>query len=152
MLVGVPKEIKDHEHRVGLIPATARGLVTRGHHVIVETGAGVGAGLSDDEYSAAGAEIVPNATIVFERAEMIVKVKEPLAPERKRLRRGQILFTYRILPPIGSRRLTSSPRASPPSLMQAIETLCRRADLVIGAVLVPGGNAPKLISAVTFKR
>jgi alanine dehydrogenase len=94
---------------------------------------------------------VPNATIAFERAEMIVKVKEPLAPERKRFRRGQILFTYRILPPIGSRRLTSSPRASPPSLMQAIETLCRRADLVIGAVLVPGGKAPKLISAVTVK-
>ena len=94
MLVGVPKEIKDHEYRVGLIPATARELVTGGHRVIVETGAGVGAGLSDDEYSAAGAEIMPNAALVFERAEMIVKVKEPLAPERKRLRRGQILFTY----------------------------------------------------------
>ncbi len=256
MLVGVPKEIKDHEYRVGLIPATARELVTGGHHVIVETGAGVGAGLSDDEYSAAGAEIVPNAAIVFERAEMIVKVKEPLAPERKRLKRGQILFTYlhlaadreqtldlvasgvtaiayetvtsaqgalplltpmsevagRMAPQAGahalqkenggrgvllggvpgvppadvlvlgsgvvgtnaalialgmgadvimaSHHLDSLRRASAQlgprlrtvfSAPQAIETLCRRADLVIGAVLVPGGKAPKLISAATVK-
>ena len=94
MLVGVPKEIKDNEFRVGIIPATIEELVRRGHQVVVETGAGRGAGLEDGAYAAAGATIAPSAADVFDRAELIVKVKEPLAAERNRLKRGQVLFTY----------------------------------------------------------
>jgi alanine dehydrogenase len=94
MLVGVPKEIKDSEYRVGLVPSTVRELVADGHQVIVETNAGLGAGLTDADYQTVGAEIVPDAHQIFARAEMVVKVKEPLAPERKQLRNGQILFTY----------------------------------------------------------
>ena len=94
MLIGVPKEIKADEYRVGLIPATAKELVARGHDVMVETLAGDGAGISDEEYAAAGAQIVASADEIFQRAELIVKVKEPLAAERSKLRRGQIIFTY----------------------------------------------------------
>ncbi|HXF86986.1 MAG TPA: alanine dehydrogenase [Xanthobacteraceae bacterium] len=94
MKVGIPKEIKDNEYRVGLVPATVRELVARGHRVIVETGAGTVAGISDHEYRDAGAEIAPGAEQVFEQAELIVKVKEPLADERSRLRPHQVLFTY----------------------------------------------------------
>src|SRR6266852_2121634 len=94
MLIGVPKEIKDNEYRVGLVPSTVRELTTRGHRVLVQAGAGIGAGLADQAYEAAGGEIVADADQVLDRAEMIVKVKEPLAAERKKLRRGQILFTY----------------------------------------------------------
>lgn len=256
MLLGVPKEIKDHEYRVGLIPATVRELVKKGHRVIVETAAGVGAGIADGDYAQAGAEIVANADSVFDRAELIVKVKEPLATERKRLRRGQVLFTYlhlaadpqqaedliasgvaaiayetvtgegrtlplltpmsevagRMAPQVGAhclekenggrgvllggvpgvppadvlilgsgvvgtnaalialgmganvimagRHLDTLRRVSAQlgsrlrtifSVPQVLETLCRRADLVIGAVLVPGAKAPKLISAETVK-
>jgi alanine dehydrogenase len=94
MLVGVPKEIKDSEYRVGLIPSTVRELTRNGHHVIVERNAGVGAGLTDADYRAVGAEIVPDADQVYARGELIMKVKEPLAAERKKLRQGQVLFTY----------------------------------------------------------
>ncbi|MEA2989329.1 MAG: alanine dehydrogenase, partial [Alphaproteobacteria bacterium] len=94
MLIGVPREIKDHEYRVGLVPSTVRELTAKGHQVLVETNAGIGAGLTDADYQAAGAEIGPDADVIFARAEMIVKVKEPLQPERKKLRRGQIIFTY----------------------------------------------------------
>jgi len=94
MIVGVPKETKDNEFRVSVIPSTVEELVNRGHQVLVETGAGVGAGLADAAYEDVGAEIVASASEVFDRAAMIVKVKEPLAAERKRLRRGQVLFTY----------------------------------------------------------
>src|SRR5579862_3011517 len=94
MLVGVPKEIKDSEFRVGLVPSTARELTAKGHQVIVERNAGIGAGLADSDYQAAGAEIVAHAGQVFSRAELIVKVKEPLAVERKLLRPAQVLFTY----------------------------------------------------------
>jgi alanine dehydrogenase len=99
MRVGVPKEIKDHEDRVGLVPSSVAELVHHGHEVLVERGAGVGAGLGDDQYTTAGARIVDNAEEVFAQSEMIVKVKEPLAVERKRLRRGQVLFTYLHLAP-----------------------------------------------------
>src|SRR5262249_32505438 len=99
MLVGVPKEIKDHEYRVGLVPSTVRELTAKGHQVLVETNAGVGAGLPDADYVAAGAEITPGADPIFARAEMIVKVKEPLPNERRKLRQGQILFTYLHLAP-----------------------------------------------------
>jgi alanine dehydrogenase len=99
MLIGVPKEIKDNEYRVGLVPSTVRELAEKGHQVVVETGAGLGAGVPDADYSAAGAEIAKDADAVFSRAELIVKVKEPLAVERKKLRRGQVLFTYLHLAP-----------------------------------------------------
>jgi alanine dehydrogenase len=256
MLVGVPKEIKDHEYRVGLVPSTIRELTANGHEVIVERNAGLGAGLSDADYQAAGAAIVAAAGDVFGRAELVVKVKEPLAAERKMLRRDQVLFTYLHLAPdraltedliasgvvaIAYETVTSpqgtlplltpmsevagrmAPQAGahclekanggrgvllggvpgvPPadvlilgggvsgthaaliaigmgadvtvvdrnpealrriasqfgnrvrtifSTRDAIETLCRRADLVIGTVLIPGAEAPKLITRATVK-
>jgi alanine dehydrogenase len=256
MLVGVPKEIKDHEYRVGLIPSTVRELTSRGHRVLVQHDAGVGAGLADSDYEVAGAEIVADADTIYARAEMIVKVKEPLPQERKLLRRGQIVFTYlhlapdrqqtedllaagviaiayetvtgpqgtlpllspmsevagRMAPQVGARclerpaggrgvLLAGVPGVPPADVVilgggvagthaaiistgmgatvhvvdrsmealrrisnqlgarvrtvfstrDAVETLCRRADLVIGTVLVPGAAAPKLISAATVK-
>lgn len=99
MRIGVPKEIKIYEYRVGLVPASVRELVHHGHSVSVETGAGAGIGCGDDVYRAAGAEIAGNADDVFARAEMIVKVKEPQPSELKRLRDGQVLFTYLHLAP-----------------------------------------------------
>jgi alanine dehydrogenase len=99
MRIGVPKEIKVHEYRVGLTPASVRELVARGHEVIVESSAGVGIGASDDLYRRAGARIAQDATVVFGQADMIVKVKEPQAVERVRLRSDQVLFTYLHLAP-----------------------------------------------------
>jgi alanine dehydrogenase len=256
MLVGVPREIKDNEYRVGLIPSTVRELTAKGHQVLVETNAGIGAGLPDGDYQAAGAEIVAGADPIFARAELIVKVKEPLAQERKKLRRGQILFTYlhlapdraqtedliaagvtaiayetvtspqgtlplltpmsevagRMAPHVGARCLEKEnggrgvllggvPGVPPGDIVilgggvagthaaiigvglgatvtvvdrnpealrrisnqlgarvrtvfstrDAVEAVCRRADLIIGTVLVPGAAAPKLISAETVK-
>jgi alanine dehydrogenase len=254
VLVGVPKEIKDNEYRVGLVPSTVRELTAKGHAVLVERNAGLGAGLPDADYAAAGAEIVADA--VFERAELIVKVKEPLPAERKKLRPGQILFTYlhlapdrqqtedlmaagvsaiayetvtspqgtlplltpmsevagRMSPHVGARCLEKEnggrgvllggvPGVPPADVVilgggvagshaafisagmgatvtvidrnpevlrrlanqfgaavrtvfstrDAVEALCRRADLVVGSVLVPGAAAPKLITAATVK-
>jgi alanine dehydrogenase len=94
MLVGVPKEVKVHEYRVGLVPGSVRELVAHGHQVMVETGAGAGIGFADEAYRAAGAEVVPRAEDVFARAELVVKVKEPQPSEWRQLRRGQTLFTY----------------------------------------------------------
>lgn len=94
MLVGVPKEIKTLEYRVGLVPASVTEFVNRGHDVIVETGAGIGINYNDDDYIAAGATIVKTAKEVFDRADMIIKVKEPQANECAMLREDQILFTY----------------------------------------------------------
>jgi len=94
MTIGIPKEIKEQEQRVGLLPSSAQALVARGHSVLVQKNAGVGSGYPDQEYARAGAEIVEQAKDVFARADMIVKVKEPLAAEFPLLRRGQILFTY----------------------------------------------------------
>jgi alanine dehydrogenase len=256
MLVGVPKEIKDNEYRVGLVPSTVRELAYKGHRVLVETGAGSGAGLPDNDYKAAGAEIVADADAVYGRAELVVKVKEPLAVERKKLRRGQVLFAYlhlapdraqteellqagvtaiayetvtdahgtlplltpmsevagRMAPHVGAHCLEKENGgrgvllAGVPGVASAnvvilgggvaganaaliasgmgaevtvldrnpealrrlaaqfgnrvrtlfstrdvVETVCRRADLVIATVLVPGATAPKLISAHTVK-
>jgi alanine dehydrogenase len=256
MLVGVPKEIKDNEYRVGLVPSTVRELTDKGHSVIVEAGAGSGAGLPDADYKAAGADIVADADAVYSRAELIVKVKEPLAVERTKLRRGQVLFAYlhlapdraqtedlmkagvtaiayetvtspqgalplltpmsevagRMAPHVGARCLEKEnggrgvllagvPGVSPANVVilgggvagsnaaliasgmgadvavldrnpdalrriaaqfgnqvrtlfstrDVVELLCRRADLVIATVLVPGATAPKLISAQTVK-
>ena len=99
MRVGVPKEIKVHEYRVGLVPASVRELVTHGHEVFVETGAAERMGFADDDYRRAGATIAANAAEVFANADMIVKVKEPQAAEREMLREGQTLFTYLHLAP-----------------------------------------------------
>jgi alanine dehydrogenase len=256
MLVGVPKEIKDSEYRVGLVPSTAGELIANGHRVIIERGAGIGAGLSDADYEAVGAEIVPGADEIYARAELVVKVKEPLAQERKKLRQEQVLFTYlhlaadraqtndllasgaiaiayetvtsaqgalplltpmsevagRMAPHVGARCLEKEnggrgvllggvpgvPSADVVvlgggvagshaaliaagmgatvtvvdrnlealrrisnqlgtrirtvfSTADAISTLCRRADLVIGSVLIPGAKAPRLITAETVK-
>jgi alanine dehydrogenase len=255
MLVGVPREVKDSEYRVGLVPSTVRELTLHGHRVLIEKGAGVGAGLADDIYVAAGAEIAASADRVFAEAELIVKVKEPLAPERKKLKPGQVLFTYLHLAPDREQaedllasgciaiayETVTSPQGGLPLLMpmsevagrmapqagahclekeiggrgvllggvpgvpaadvlvlgggivgtnaariaagmgadvtvvdrnpdvlrridnalsgvhtvfstrDAVETLCRRADLVIGTVLIPGAKAPKLITAETVR-
>jgi len=99
MLVGVPREIKIEEYRVGLTPASVQELTSRGHGVLVEHGAGEGIGAPDEEYRAAGARVVAEAQEIFARAELIVKVKEPQAAERRRLRRSQALFAYLHLAP-----------------------------------------------------
>jgi len=99
VLIGVPKEIKVHEYRVGLTPESVREIVARGHRVLVQRDAGAGIGATDADYASAGGEIAKTADEVFARADMIVKVKEPLAAERARLRAGQSLFTYLHLAP-----------------------------------------------------
>ena len=99
MKIGCPKEIKPQEYRVGLTPNAAREAASHGHEVLIETGAGDGAGFSDADYQAAGARILPDAAGVFDAAEMIVKVKEPQPVERAMLRAGQVLFTYLHLAP-----------------------------------------------------
>jgi len=256
MRIGVPKEIKDNEYRVGIVPSTVRELTASGHEVLVEVGAGSGAGLPDADYEAAGAEIVPDSDAVYRRGELIVKVKEPLAAERKKLRVGQVLFAYlhlapdreqsedlmksgvtaiayetvtgtaaalplltpmsevagRMAPHVGARCLEKEnggrgvllggvPGVPPASVVvlgggvagtnaaliasgmgadvavldrnpealrrvdatlggrvrtlfstrDVVELVCRRADLVVATVLVPGSTAPKLISAQTVK-
>ncbi len=99
MLVGVPKEVKVHEYRVGLVPASVRELVHHGHQVMVQRDAGTGIGCEDEAYEAAGARIVESADEVFAEADMIVKVKEPQPAEYRKLRKGQVLFTYLHLAP-----------------------------------------------------
>jgi alanine dehydrogenase len=94
MIIGIPKEIKDHEYRVALLPSAAYQLIKRGHQVLVEHGAGVGAGYPDADYAQAGATLLADHRTIFEKADLIVKVKEPLAAEYALLRSGQILFTY----------------------------------------------------------
>ncbi|RKG57903.1 alanine dehydrogenase [Corallococcus sp. CA054B] len=94
MIVGVPKEIKTREYRVGMVPAGVRALTMAGHTVLVETNAGVGSGIPDSEYQRVGAQIISSADEVWKRAEMIVKVKEPIAPEYERMQPGQIVYTY----------------------------------------------------------
>ena len=99
MRIGVPKEIKNHEYRVGLVPASVAELAHHGHRVTVEKGAGAGIGIVDADYVAAGATIADDAAAIWAETELIVKVKEPQAAERARLRTGQILFTYLHLAP-----------------------------------------------------
>ncbi len=103
MRIGVPKEIKDQEFRVGLTPAGVQSLRERGHEVLIESGAGVGSGFLDEAYVAAGAQIVSTAQAAWD-AQLVVKVKEPLPPEYRYLRSGQLLFTYLHL--AASRELT----------------------------------------------
>jgi alanine dehydrogenase len=99
MLIGVPKEIKNHEYRIGLTPASTKELIGNGHSVIIQTNGGASIGFSDEEYISVGAEIVATAEEIFARAEMIIKVKEPQPVECEMLREGQILFTYLHLAP-----------------------------------------------------
>lgn len=99
MKIGCPKEIKPQEFRVGLTPAAASEAVLRGHQVLVETGAGLGSGFTDDDYTAVGATIAADAKALFDGADLVVKVKEPQAAERRMLREGQLLFTYLHLAP-----------------------------------------------------
>ena len=94
MLIGVPKEIKPDEYRVALTPAGAEMLSGAGHKIVIETSAGLGSGFTDDFYEAAGCEIVATSDEVWARAEMIMKVKEPIRPEWPKIREGQVVFTY----------------------------------------------------------
>src|SRR4051794_3625799 len=94
MVIGIPKEIKTDEYRVSLVPAGAEVLTRAGHTVLVEAGAGLGTGIADSEYAEHGAEIAARPEEVWRRADLIVKVKEPLAAEYPRIRRGQVIFTY----------------------------------------------------------
>ncbi|CAN5850435.1 alanine dehydrogenase [soil metagenome] len=94
MIIGVPKEIKTNENRIALVPAGAEALIHAGHTVLIERGAGEGSGFEDEQYKEVGARIVPNVDDVWGEAEMIMKVKEPIAQEYRRIRRNQILFTY----------------------------------------------------------
>ena len=94
MIIGIPREVKDRENRVSATPVAVHEYISQGHDVVVETGAGAGSGFADDEYAAEGAEIVGTHAEVFARADMIVKVKEPIAEEYDLLREGQILYTY----------------------------------------------------------
>ena len=94
MRIGVPKEIKTNENRIALVPAGAEQLVSAGHSVLVESGAGIGSGFPDERYTAVGAKVAPDAASVWRDSEMIMKVKEPIEPEWKHMRRGQVIFTY----------------------------------------------------------
>lgn len=130
MLMGIPKEIKDNEYRVGVVPESVVELVHHGHEVLVETNLGTGIGVSDDDYQRAGASVVDSAVEIYARAELIVKVKEPQPSECKLLRKGQILFTYLHLAP--DRNLTQS-------LMESGITA-----IAYETVTVPDGSLPLL--------
>jgi len=106
MIVGLPKEVKDNEYRVGLVPAGVKALTSAGHTVLVETRAGEGSGITNNEYIAAGGQIIDTADEVWARADMVVKVKEPISVEYDRMREGLILFTYLHLAP--ARELTKA--------------------------------------------
>jgi alanine dehydrogenase len=120
MIVGVPKEIKHDEYRVGLLPVGAEELTRAGHRVLIESGAGIGSGLTDQDYAKSGAELVASAKEIFDRSEMIIKVKEPQPGEVAMMRRGQVMFTYFHL--AADRKLTESLMASG-AVCVAYETL-----------------------------
>ncbi|MBH9719526.1 alanine dehydrogenase [Burkholderia contaminans] len=130
MLIGVPKEIKNHEYRVGLTPAGARELTRHGHRVLVQRGAGTAIGLLDNDYTAAGASLCDGADEVFARADMIVKVKEPQPAECAMLRRGQILYTY----------LHLAPDPDQAAALMKSGAVCIAYETVTG----PGGGLPLL--------
>ena len=94
MKIGIPREVKNNEYRVACTPAGVRELTARGHEVYIETGAGVGSAFGDDAYKVAGARVLDTADAVWETAELVLKVKEPVAQEYSRMRAGQVLFTY----------------------------------------------------------
>jgi alanine dehydrogenase len=97
--LGVPKEVKAHEYRVGLVPAGVHTFVSHGHRVLVESGAGLGSGITDADFTSAGAEVVPDAETVYGQADMVMKVKEPTSPEYSLLREGQVVFAFLHLAP-----------------------------------------------------
>jgi alanine dehydrogenase len=130
VIVGVPKEIKVREYRVGLVPAGVHDLVRSGHGVLVERGAGVGSGIADAEYEAAGAQILESAEDVWSRSEMIVKVKEPIPEEYPRMEDGQLLFTYLHV-------------AAAPSLAQALVER-RVTAIAYETIQLPDGTLPLL--------
>jgi len=130
MLIGVPKEIKNHEYRVGLTPASVRELTSRGHQVLVQKNAGAAIGLSDNEYIAAGAAMADSAQEVFARADMIVKVKEPQPNECAMLRPGQILYTY----------LHLAPDPEQTAALIKSQAVCIAYETITG----PGGGLPLL--------
>ncbi len=163
MLVGVPKEIKNHEYRVGLTPASVNELVAHGHEVMVETNAGARIGFDDESYIAAGAKIAPNQDAVFDAAEMVVKVKEPQPQECKKLRAGQLLFTYLHLAPdptqtellinsgatcIAYETVTDHRNGLP--LLAPMSEVAGRLSVIEGAhhMMVPKGGRGMLISGV----
>ncbi len=163
MRIGVPKEIKDHESRVSLTPAGIRELVGHGHEVLVESRAGQGSGYDDTAYLAAGARLLPTAEAVFEAAELIVKVKEPQPIECKRLRPGQVLFTYLHLAPdpAQARALMASgataiayetitDRAGRLPLLAPMSEIAGRMAIQVGAVALQnrGGGAGVLLGGV----
>ena len=131
MRIGVPSEIKIHEYRVGLMPAAVRELVSDGHQLAVQSGAGNGVGCSDEDYRAAGAQILPDARAVFGASEMIVKVKEPQAAECAMLRPGQVLFTYLHL---------AADRAQAEALMKS-----GAVAIAYETVTAPDGSLPLLV-------
>src|SRR5918997_482263 len=166
-VVGIPKEIKDMEGRVSMQPDGVAELVHHGNEVLVQAGAGDGAGFSDEEYDEAGARLVDGPDEVFEAADLIVKVKEPVPEEYDRFREGQQLFTYLHLAAakiaLGMRALVSVLDISPKRLAYLSDIFegradlvipnrartaayVRQADVVIGAVLVHGAKAPKLVT------
>ncbi|MEN8142428.1 MAG: alanine dehydrogenase, partial [Thermodesulfobacteriota bacterium] len=100
MIIGIPKEIKEQENRVAIVPSVVAVLSARGHKVVIERGAGLGSGLEDGDFEKAGAEIVAGADKVWNTAKMVLKVKEPLEPEYRYLREGLLLFTYLHLAPL----------------------------------------------------
>ncbi len=100
MRIGIPRELKDHEYRVGMTPAGVQSLTAQGHDVLVETGAGINSGFENSEYAAAGARLLPDRAEVYATADMIIKVKEPIPEEYEHLQPGQILFTYLHLAPL----------------------------------------------------
>lgn len=130
MRVGVPREVKNHEYRVAITPIGVHELVAHGHEVLVETGAGVGSSIEDADYVAAGATVLPDADAVWGTAEMVLKVKEPIAEEYARMRDGQVLFTYLHL--AADKRLTE-------------ELLARRVTgIAYETVQLPSGGLPLL--------
>ncbi|MES1240839.1 MAG: alanine dehydrogenase, partial [Acidobacteriota bacterium] len=100
MRIGIPKEIKDNEYRVGMVPAGVHALVSAGHEVVLQESAGNGSGIPNEEYTSAGARLVPDAASVWNWADMVIKVKEPVGPEYDLMRPGQTLFTYLHLAPL----------------------------------------------------
>ena len=163
MRIGVPSEVKDNEYRVGMVPAGVRDLTLDGHEVFVQKGAGNGSGFADEEYAAAGATILPTADQVYDAAEMIVKVKEPIDVDLKRLKNGQMLFTYLHLAPVpdltralleknitGIAYETITGRAGSLPLLMPMSEVAGRMSIHVGAYYLqkPNGGRGVLLGGV----
>src|SRR5438132_735611 len=149
MLIGVPRELKNHEYRVAITPAGVHELTRRGHRVLLERNAGAGSSLPDEEYRCEGATIVETADEVWAAADMVLKVKEPVAAEYHRMRADQVLFTYlHLAASRDTAKALLDARTTAIAYASALETrrAVTNADLVIGAVLVPGARAPQVVS------